>query len=304
MVQAGINVINMSSWGEDFLPCAWVTGAAPMQTSPGAHNELFDAAVGKPLHVAPFLETRFGPLAWNFRGEFPRRADGLLAPGTISQIVNLIDRYLKNPRDPEWAEKWARVYDQNGEERFAVVIIHAASDLLASGDDALFAAGLDAIAYEVLKQTGKKIGFFIDALPFGTNAPGAFKPTPEATGPELKRSQALLGIECFIPERWYGSSDTKEVINWKTDFSRRWFQTGIPFLIDVSPGYDGRLVFPGSNVYGLTPEWLSAMSQLIRDFGRDGMVFNSWNGYTEAMAAVPLKDPQFGSLFYDWLQSQ
>jgi hypothetical protein len=201
-------------------------------------------------------------------------------------------------------EFWARVYDQNGEERFAVVIIHAASDLLASGDDALFAAGLDAVAYEVLKQTGKKIGFFIDALPFGTNAPGAFKPTPEATGPELKRSQSLLGIECFIPERWLGlgPSDTEAIVNWKRDFSRRWFQTGLPFLMDVSPGYDGHIVFPHSQVYGLTPEWLSAMSQLNRDFGRDGMVFNSWNGYGESLVALPSQE--HGSLFYDWLQSQ
>lgn len=41
MISAGINVVTMSSWGEDFHECSnnWVTGAAPMQTSPEAHND-------------------------------------------------------------------------------------------------------------------------------------------------------------------------------------------------------------------------------------------------------------------------
>ena len=80
MVKAGINVIHMSSWGEDFLRCAWVSGAAPMQTSPEAHNELFAAAVAKPVLIVPFIESRFGGLAWTFRGEFPRTPDGVQRP--------------------------------------------------------------------------------------------------------------------------------------------------------------------------------------------------------------------------------
>lgn len=302
MVQAGINVVNMSSWGEDFLPCAWVTGAAPMQTSPLAHDELFTAVAGKHLLITPFIESRGGELAWSFRGEFPRRGDGLVAPGTTSQIVNLVNRYLKNPTHPEWAEKWARVYDQTGEDRYAVVIIHGSSDLLATNDDTVFAAGFDLIADEVYRQTGKKVGFFIDALPRETNAPGRFRPSPESTGPQLWRVRSVLGIECFIPEIWIGSSDTDAVINWKREFSRRWHATGVPFVMDVSPGYDGHVIFgQGAPHYGITAEWTRQLSDMVRNYGVNGTVFNAWNGYTEALVAVPTKEHD--SQFYNWLKS-
>ena len=331
MVQAGINVINMSSWGERFPapdpntppPCLW--DGAPMQTSPQSHDELFIAAKNKPLLIVPYLESRGGGTPWAFRDEFPTALDGRIAPGTISQIVNLVQRYLKDPIHPEWAQKWARVYDQNGEERYAVAIIHAASDRLAFpnpndpfGDDIAFAEGFDLIADVVYQQTGGaqnggvKVGFFIDALPPGTHAPGFFRPSPEETGPFLRTTRSLLGIECFVPEVFFGSSDTTAVIGWKRAFSQRWFQTGIPFLMDVSPGYDGRRVpqfGTNSTHYGLTTEWLAQLAQMTEDYGRAGMVFNAWNGYSEALVAVPgvtyrLPDgttQPYGDLFYDWL---
>jgi hypothetical protein len=227
--------------------------------------------------------------------------------------VDLINRYLKDPSHPEWAEKWARVYNQNGEERYAVVIIHASSDRLVSGDDAAYAAGFDDVADAVSKLTGgTKVGFFIDALPPETGAPGAFKPSSTYTGQELKKSKSLLGVECFIPEVFINSSDMGVVINWKRNFSSGWSQTGIPFLMDVSSGYDGRLIFgSGPPRYGLTAEWLSQIGKMVSDYGQAGMVFNSWNGYTEGMVAVPGITYQsenfgnlfFGNLFYDWLQS-
>jgi hypothetical protein len=193
MVQARINVINMSSWGEDFLTCAWTTAASPMQTDTKAHDELFEAAMDKPLLIAPFIETRGGDFPWTFRGEFP-----YFSAGTISQITNLIDRYLKNPAHPEWAQKWVRIYDQFGEERHAVVIIHAASDQLSNAplewfrNETAFADGFDFIADEVLRRTGVKIGFFIDALPLAPNAPGVFKPSPESSGPPSYHALRLL----------------------------------------------------------------------------------------------------------------
>ena len=63
--------------------------------------------------------------------------------------------------------------------------------------------------------------------------------------------------------------------------------------------------------YGLTAEWLSQIGKMVSDYGQAGMVFNSWNGYTEGMVAVPGITYQsenfgnlfFGNLFYDWLQS-
>lgn len=299
MQEAGINVINMSTWGESFLPCAWVSGAAPMQTSPQAHDELFAATAGKPVLIVPFIESRGGQFPWSFRGEFPKRPDGQVAPGTVNQIVDLVNRYLKNPRHPEWASKWVQVYDQQGMKRYAVVIIHAASDF---GDttDASFASGFDSIAREVRNRTQVDVGFFIDTLPRDFPALGRFKPNPETTRPFLWRSSSILGIQCFIPEIWMGSTNTADVIRWKREFSRRWFQTGIPFIMDVSPGYDAHIIFGGKG-YGISAAWRNALSGMVRDFGTAGVMFNAWNGYTEGLVAVPTTE--YGRDYFRWLQS-
>lgn len=299
MLQAGINVVNMSSWGEDFLTCSWAwTGIAPMQTSPQSHDELFTATVEKPLLIIPFIESRGD---WSLRNEFPRATDGRVSPGTVSQIVNLIDRYLKNASHPEWAEKWARVYNRQGVERYAVALIHVASNRLNGGEHAAFAAGFDALADEVFRLTGIKVGFLLDILPAGTGALGAsFLASPEDTGPHLRSAESVLGIECFIPEIWIGQTDDGTRLNWKRDFSRRWFLSGVPFFMDVSPGYDGHLIFK-TVPYGLTTGWLNDSAQMVRDFGQSGMVFNAWNGYTEGLVAVPTKE--YGTRFFEWLKS-
>jgi hypothetical protein len=300
MVATGLNVVSMSSWGEDFLPCTtgWVP-FAPMQTAPGAQDELFAAAAGVHLLIAPFIESRGD---WAFREEFPQLSDGRVAPGTVSQIANLIDRYLKNPAHPEWADEWAQVYDRNLEPRYAVTIIHAASNLLADDADQAFAAGFDSLAEAVLEATGVKVGFFLDPLPPSSNAPGAFRPSPERTGPALARTAAVLGVQSFIPEIWVSGSPTEaQLIAWKRDYSRRWSATGIPFLMDISPGYDASVVFPGSIRYGFSGEWQDALTTLVRDYGQDGLVFNSWNGYTEGMAAVPTTE--HGDTYRRWLRA-
>ncbi len=296
MIAAGINVIAMSSWGEDFLPCttAWAPWA-PMQCSPSSHDELFAAAVGKRILIMPFIESRAD---WTFRGEFPTW-DSTVAPGTVSQIINFINRYLKNASHPEWATKWARVYNRDGQPRYAVAIIHASSDRLGASDHAAYADGFDSVADEVFNETGVHVGFFIDALPPGTYAPGVFKPSSKTTAPFLENQSSILGIMCFIPEVWVGSSDEAVLIDWKRNFSTGWADTGIPFLMDVSPGYDAHIVFPGSVLYGLNITWTRALTEMVDDFGQDGLVYNSWNGYTEGMAAVDLE--KFGDYFYNWL---
>jgi len=298
MTQAGINVVTMSSWGEDFLPCG--TGwslIAPMQTAPGSQDELFTAALEEHLLVMPLIESRND---WAFRDEFPRLRDGRVAPGTVSQIANLIERYLQNDSHPEWAEAWAKVYDHNGEARFAVSIIHASSNELSYGDHAGYAAGFDLLAEEVFDLTGVQVGFFIDPLPPNSNAPGEFKPYPEKTGPSLIETDAILGIQSFIPEIWISGNPTEsQQIDWKRDFSQRWSKTGVPFLMDVSPGYDANIVFPGSIQYGFSSTWLQALTEMVADFGEDGLMFNSWNGYTEGIAAVSIRE--FGDQYYQWL---
>ncbi len=297
MVAAGLNTISMSYWGERFLPCSsgWNSGAAPMQTSTYAHDELFAAVQNKSILIIPFIEGRGD---WTFRGEFPG-SSGNPAPGTVSQICELINRYLQNPSHPEWATAWAQVFDRNGTKRYAVTIIHAASDLVST--DAAFAAGFDMMANKVYVNTGIHVGFFIDALPRGTYAPGNFKPDPASTGPALLASNSLLGIQCFIPEVWLGSSNENNVKTWKRSFSQNWHNSGVPFLQDVSPGYDAHIVFPGSVKYGFTTTWRSSLAQMVEDFGSAGLVYNSWNGYTEGMSA--LASTEYGSAHNDWLRS-
>jgi len=293
MIEAGINVTVMSSWGEDFLPCSigWSLWA-PMQCSPKSHDELFAAVKSKHILVIPFIESRAD---WSFKDEFPTWGDQV-APGTVSQIVNLINRYIKQHRGQN---NWAHVYNRNGEPKYAITIIHASSNQLGSYDHSAFARGFDSIAEEVLRQTGIEVGFFIDALPPGTYAPGKFRPSYGSTAYYLKQQDSILGIMCFIPEVWVGSSNDQHLIDWKRRFSQGWADTGIPFLMDVSPGYDAHIVFPDSVQYGLNTTWMQALTEMVQDFGQDGLMYNSWNGYTEGMAAVVLQE--YGDAFFKWL---
>jgi hypothetical protein len=301
MSEAGINVVTMSSWGERFLPCTsgWA-GFAPMQTSPISHDELFSASVGKRLLIMPLIESRGD---WAFCDEFPRWTDGRIAPGTVSQICELVQSYLKDTMHPEWADRWARVYDRHGVARHAIVIIHASSNRLGSNDHAAFAEGFDLIAEAVFQATGMSVGFLLDALPPNTNAPGSFKPDAPKTGPFLYNTDSILGIQCFIPEVWTGSGNESFLLSWKRNFCREWLDTGIPFLMDVSPGYDAHIVFRNpAPSHGWNQTWRDNLSQLVAEFGRNGMVFNSWNGYTEKMVAVPIRGED-GDVVYQWLQS-
>ena len=305
MVDAGINLVTMSSWGEDFLGCSngWVTGAAPMQTSPEAHTNLFEASVGKPLLIMPLIETRFNN--WAMRDEFPRWITGEVAPGLVSQIVNLIQRYLQNGTHPEWANKWARVYDRNGTPRYAVAVIHAGSNRIGADDHAGFAEGFDLVAAEVAARTGGiQVGFFIDALPPDfSNAD--FKPSATGTGPFLRTRASFLGIQCFIPEVFTSLTDNAGLLAWKRNFLHGWFTAGVPVLVDVSPGYNGDIVFqnqPHHAPYGYTDTWIQGLTALVNDYGHAGMVYNSWNGFTEGMAAMPVAET-YGSKFFDWLRA-
>jgi hypothetical protein len=72
--------------------------------------------------------------------------------------------------------------------------------------------------------------------------------------------------------------------------------------MDVSPGYDNHLVFPAHRlVYGFDDAWRDALTAMVRDFGKNGIAFHSWNGYTEGMAAVPTRE--HGDTFWRWLRS-
>jgi hypothetical protein len=287
-------------------------GAANTQLSPAARNELFEAAVQQPVLIMPFIESRFD-YDWNFRTDFPTSLDqrfkGKLAPGLISQIEDLIAVYLKNPDHPEWREKWALVYDQHGEERYAVVIVQASSDSLGANDDQKFAEAFDQVAQRIFEDTQIKVGFFIDPIPRDPistySCPGiiglvqstyAASFRPDTTGSFLREQISILGIHAYSPEGWIdGPPSAGPPVNecfkiaWKEDFSRRWVATGIPFLQDITPGYDGSKLFTsrsGLHRWGYNSQWRKALLGMTSRYGRAGLVYNSWNGYCEGLAAM------------------
>ncbi|NQT27683.1 carbohydrate-binding protein [candidate division KSB1 bacterium] len=299
MIDAGVNVINMSYWGPPGTDnWAWW---APMQSSTESHDELFDAAVDKDILIAPYIESYTetpNSSGFIFRDDFPGSSANP-APGFVAMCKDLIDRYLVNPIDESWPDQWVRVYDQTGEERYLISIIHVSSNQ-ANMSHEKFANGFDRVAQKILTDTGIPIGFAIDVMPPGTNAPGFFRPAPQTTGPWLATQNSLLGIQCFISEIWVGSSDETQLINWKQQFASDWIQTGIPFIIDISPGYDAHIVFPGSVQYGNNSSWREALTQWVFQSPAQGVTFNAWNGYTEGMAGVPTQE--YGDANSEWLE--
>jgi len=311
MLAAGVNVVNMSYWGPRSTD-RWAFWA-PMQTATGAHDELFDVAVGKPVLIAPYIENGpktfgenqtgcqgdTGPIGqspgYDFLDEFPGTLDDP-APQLVEQIVDLVHRYLIKPRKPGWPAKWARMYDRNGEARFVVSLLHVGSNQPGVSDEK-FAKAFTWVADRVHAKTGVRVGFTLDALPPEHNA--KFKPTPMRTGHFLAQQSAVLAIQPFIPEVFTGrckageecdavsgSSKLEALIAWKYKFVRDWVSTGIPVIADVSPGYDARSVFPGSPRYGNNQRWREGQAALL-SLGVRGITANAWNGYTEALAIVP-----------------
>lgn len=72
-----------------------------------------------------------------------------------------------------------------------------------------------------------------------------------------------------------------------------WVVTGLPVILDVSNGFDGRFVwrksgcgFWGDNLEYTDDRWRNWMSEL-KGPGIKGITFDTWNGYTEGYAAVP-----------------
>ena len=86
-----------------------------------------------------------------------------------------------------------------------------------------------------------------------------------------------------------------------------WIATGLPVILDVSSGFDGRFVwaagggtgFWGDNFEYTDDRWRNGLSQL-KGPGIKGITFNTWNGYTEGYAAVPSKE--HGTTIFDWLE--
>ena len=297
MIAAGINVVNMSYWGPRGTD-HWAYWA-PMQTSTYSHDELFRTAASKGILIAPYIEvcaqTPSSP-GYSFADCFPGSLDNP-APELVTRLNDLVDRYLLHPEDPMWAEKWAQVYDRTGAKRYLVCLIAVASNQEGLTDQA-FAEGFDRVADRVYQDTGVRVGFAIDAMPPDTYLWARFLPSPERTGPWLLKQSSILAIQSYFSGHSIGVNDEDTIIEWKQRFASKWINTGIPFIQDISPGYDAHVVFPGPHIFGNTDSFRQAQKALIAKLRCQGVTFTAWNGYTEGYAGVPTVE--YGDAAYRW----
>jgi hypothetical protein len=311
MLAAGVNVVTMSYWGPPNTD-RWAFWA-PMQTATGAHDQLFETAVGRPVLITPSIESSLatigaprtgchddlGPIGqspgFDFLDAFPGTPDDP-APALVEQIVDLVSRYILSTAHPEWREKWTQLYDRDGDPRYAIALLHVGSNQPEVTDET-FARGFTSVADRVYRETGVRVGFMLDALPPEHGA--RFKPTPTHTGPWLAAQSAVLAIQPFNPDVFsgrcrvgddcdavLGSPPLLELVEWKRRFVSSWVSTGIPVMLDVSPGFDARDVFEGSPRYGNNVPWRNGQTDLL-SLGVRGLTANTWNGYTEGYAVVP-----------------
>jgi hypothetical protein len=212
MMAAGINVIYMSFWGPRGTD-NWAFWA-PMQTSTYAHDELFEAALGKNILIAPYIEN-YAPTArspgYTFSDCFPGTADDP-APELVARVEELIERYILQPQNGRWSSKWAQVYDQFGQKRYLVCIIGAKSNQ-EDMTHQRFAEGFDHVAERIYQNMGVSVGFAIDAPPPGTYAWGRFLASPEHTGPWLKQQSSILAIQPYLSGFSLGVTDENTIIS-------------------------------------------------------------------------------------------
>jgi hypothetical protein len=314
MIEAGANVMMMSYWGERGSD-RWAYWA-PMHTSTLAHDQLFTTAVGKNILIMPAIESSNATIgcgghspAYHFASDFPGSPEDP-APQLISQIKDLIHRYLQAPADPAWPGKWVQMYDRAGNRRYAINILHVASNGLAPHEHERFARGFDLVANKVFQDTGILVGFTLDLLPakhtvnmgncgVRREITDTFTPSAEQTGPYLQQQASFLAVQAFIPEIWANQSNEDQLIAYKSNYLQGWLSQGMPVILDISPGYDAHVVFPGSKRYGHNTRWRAAVSGL-RTEQVIGITFNTWNGYTEGYAAMPTL--QYGADTFQWLQ--
>jgi hypothetical protein len=297
-----------------------------MQSSTGAHDQLFAEAVAQPLLIMPSIEssdkTAKTP-AFIFPDEFPP-AD----PQNCSlthQIKDLVHRYVKDPKDLNWRDRWLQIYDKNGIPRRAIYIIGAksTSDALTPGifgntdeQHAKFANGFDAVANAISDATHEDIGFVLDAtlrpVIFGNQGyPNDYYPMnsyPTCTAGAAKAlhgQKSVLAISGYAPEvSLSGERTERERVDLKRKYLANWAETGIPVIMDLTIGYDGHLVFPPgpytpSGMWGNNASWHAELLKLRPD-SFAGVTFNTWNGYTEGYVVIPTTE--FRESAFRWVQ--
>jgi hypothetical protein len=153
-------------------------------------------------------------------------------------------------------------------------------------------------------------GVYLDAfvvdlrhLPFASwkdDLHDTYVPEPEALGPFLKDQPSMLAVQGYIPEIWLGGGSVNRArIYNKANYWLNLLLQDLPVIMDINPGYDGRIVFPGTSAYGYTSQWRGWFVALWQP-AFSGVVYNAWNGYTEGYAGM--RQQISGDRDLAWLQ--
>jgi hypothetical protein len=317
IIAAGANTIVMSYWSN--MP-QW----SPMALDGSSVSGVLEAARDRHLVVLPAIEGGFDQNHpeiphWEFSADFPAPSGAnSVAPGLVLRIGQLVELFRDH------MSLWARLYDRNGEWRYAVYILHVCSDITGT-DDMNFAKGFEEVAAQVQVNLHIPVGFVLDII----GGCHAYVATPRNAGPILEQQPSVLAVNgfesevfsgkvkggprCFDPD-WHRCSphdnnqDNLEALaDWKRAAVHDWVVTGLPLILDVSNGFDGRIVwakiesgtgFWGDNMDYTEDRWRNWMSEL-KGPSIKGITFDTWNGFTEGYAATPSRE--HGETVYRWL---
>jgi hypothetical protein len=308
------NTVVMSYWG---TMKQWSPMILDQTSVPG----VLDGVLGVQRHhlvIMPALESGSDSKhpelpQWDFPTIFPHSNNGgvAVAPGLLDKIGELVALFHDH------MDLWAQLYDREGKPRYAINIIHASSSTMqqllgTDADDKQFATAFDAIAFYAEVKYRILVGFTLDTI---GGAP--YSATPKEAGAVFEKTSSILAIQGFESEvfsRMTHSGDNNadnniaRMADWKRDATRDWVATGVPVILDVSNGFDGRKVWAqvpggpgwwGDNMKYTDDRWRNWMSEL-KGPGIKGIVFDTWNGYTEGYAAAPSEE--HGTVVYDWLR--
>jgi hypothetical protein len=247
----------------------------------------------------------------------------IAAKNTIAEkyLIHLVGAIVANGM----LGKWAQIYDRSGAPRFAIQISQATASSLSPGEDAGYFAALEGLHQKVLASAHVSIGFILTPVEDANHYSiirsnpdhvADLKPCPSCLAvmpyfSELPRVNA----ECeqhAKPPNFRGFIDCNEggnIVNlarFKKDRTKLWVNSGAPYYVDLDAGYDAHVVFnsmftiafPNRSVNAMWGEteylydkWRNSQSELKGHQGDgnlavSGVVYNSWNGYTEVGIAL------------------
>jgi hypothetical protein len=311
MTAAHVNTVVMSFWSD-------MTQWSPMAIDSTTLSAVLQAIEGKPLVIMPAIEVGYDPQnrrlpQWEFANEFPGSGNGPIAPGLVARIGQLVNLFAGH------MNLWACLYDRAGNPRYALNLLHVFS-AAPNVTDEQFAEAFDQVALEVWQRFHIRVGFTLDTVggPTVDNIPVAYAAYPKSAGRSLERRTSVLAVQGFVSEVFSGKlkmappwphdnnlDDLPQLADWKRAAVSDWIATALPVILDVSNGYDGRLVFQehpnavwGDNLVYTDDRWRNWGSEL-KGSGINGVTFDAWNGYTEGFVAVPTRE--HGQTVYNWL---